>query len=66
SKDGQIYEGTVADAHAAGKDRLVSYWEREALNYCGYSQEQVDAVVGAIAPVDDGPAEAPEDAPAAE
>ncbi|MFB6609483.1 hypothetical protein ACFCVO_04135 [Agromyces sp. NPDC056379] len=66
SKDGQIYEGTVADAHAAGKDRLVSYWEREALNYCGYSQEQVDAVIGALAPVDDAPAEAPEDAPAAE
>ncbi|WP_116949954.1 hypothetical protein [Jiangella endophytica] len=44
SQDGRIYEGTVADAHAAGKARLVSYWQREAVNYCGYTQEQVDAV----------------------
>lgn len=44
SQDGRIYEGTVADAHAAGKSRLVSYWQREAVNYCGYTQEQVDAV----------------------
>lgn len=44
SKDGQIYTGTVADAHAAGKDRLVTYWDREAVKYCGYTQEQVDAV----------------------
>ncbi|NLA66212.1 MAG: hypothetical protein GX862_09925 [Leucobacter sp.] len=48
SADGQIYQGTVADAHAAGKSRLVSYWDREALNYCGYSQEQVDAVKAGI------------------
>ena len=25
-----------------------SYWQREAVNYCGYSQEQVDAVAGEI------------------
>lgn len=43
SQDGQIYVGTVADAHAAGKTRLVSYWDREAINYCGFTQEQVDA-----------------------
>jgi hypothetical protein len=66
SKDGQIYEGTVADAHAAGKDRLVSYWEREALNYCGYTQEQVDAVTAGSDPVDDAPVEAPEETPASE
>lgn len=65
SKDGQIYEGTVADAHAAGKDRLVSYWEREAVNYCGYTQEEVDAVVSGSAPASDAPAEAPEETPAA-
>lgn len=43
SRDGEIHVGTVEDAHAAGKSRLVSYWEREAINYCGYTQEQVDA-----------------------
>ncbi|MFC9559158.1 hypothetical protein [Agromyces sp. NPDC056965] len=66
SKDGQIYEGTVADAHAAGKDRLVSYWEREAVNYCGYSQEQVDAVANSAESDSEEPAEAPEETPAAE
>lgn len=49
SQDGQIYQGTVAAAHEAGKDRLVSYWQREAVNYCGYTQEQVDAVEAALA-----------------
>lgn len=44
SKDGQIYEGTIADAHAAGKDRITSRWESEATKYCGYTQEEVDAV----------------------
>ncbi len=43
SKDGKIYEGTVADAHAAGKERLTMKWESEAVSYCGYTQEQVDA-----------------------
>ena len=65
SQDNQIYEGTVADAHADGKDRLVSYWEREAVNYCGYTQEQVDAVKGVDAPETDVPADEPEDTPAA-
>ncbi|MBB5786120.1 hypothetical protein [Jiangella mangrovi] len=55
SQDGRIYEGTVADAHADGKDRLVSYWQREAINYCGYTQEQVDAVE-AGSPAEDGDA----------
>lgn len=64
SKDGQIYEGTVADAHAAGKDRLVSYWGREAVNYCGYTQEQVDAVTAGTST--DAPAEEPEETPEAE
>lgn len=67
SKDGQIYEGTVADAHAAGKDRLVSYWDREAVNYCGYTQEQVDAVTAGSAteePAEE--TEAPEETPEAE
>lgn len=54
SKDGQIYVGTVADAHAAGKDRLTQRWESEAVKYCGYSQEQVDAVkLGLTTPVND-------------
>lgn len=44
SKDGNIYSGTVAAAHEAGKDRLTKRWESEAVNYCGYTQEQVDAV----------------------
>lgn len=42
SADGTIYTGTVAEAHAAGKDRLTQKWESEALGYCGYTQEQVD------------------------
>ncbi|MGO3885092.1 MAG: hypothetical protein ACTJHU_02245 [Mycetocola sp.] len=45
SQDGQIYTGTVADAHANGKERLTLRWQSEAINYCGYTQEQVDAVV---------------------
>ncbi|WP_203417165.1 MnhB domain-containing protein [Jiangella ureilytica] len=66
SQDGRIYEGTVADAHAAGKSRLVSYWQREALNYCGYTQEQIDAVEAGTAPAEDIPTEdaADETAPA--
>ena len=61
SNDGQIYQGTVAAAHEAGKDRLVSYWQREAVNYCGYTQEQVDAVESALA----GDVAVLEEAPAA-
>ena len=66
SKDGQIYQGTVAAAHEAGKDRLTKRWQNEALNYCGYTQEQVDAVEAALAgdtadetPTEDAPAEDP-------
>ena len=43
SKDGTIYQGTVAEAHADGKERLTKNWESEALKHCGYTQEQVDA-----------------------
>lgn len=60
SKDGQIYVGTVADAHAAGKDRLTQRWGSEATKYCGYTQEQVDAVnagLSAPATTDDAAAE---------
>ncbi len=71
SKDGQIYVGTVADAHAAGKDRLTQRWESEAVKYCGYSQAQVDAVLqGIAAPAENstssenGTDEAPADADA--
>ncbi|MBP1327527.1 putative membrane channel-forming protein YqfA (hemolysin III family) [Leucobacter exalbidus] len=41
SKDGTIYQGTVAAAHEAGKDRLTKRWESEALNYCGYTEADV-------------------------
>lgn len=44
SKDGQIYQGTVAAAHEAGKERLSMRWASDAVNHCGYTQEQVDAV----------------------
>ena len=49
SKDGNIYEGTVADAHAAGKERITQRWPSEAVNYCGYTQEEVDAVKAKLA-----------------
>jgi uncharacterized membrane protein len=35
SKDNKIYEGTVGDAHAAGKERLTLKVESE-MNQCGY------------------------------
>lgn len=44
SQDNQIYAGTVAEAHAAGMDRLTKRWESEATKHCGYTQEEVDAV----------------------
>lgn len=44
SQDGTIYQGTVAAAHEAGKDRLTKRWESEAVNYCGYSAEEVAEV----------------------
>ncbi len=49
SQDGQIYVGTVAEAHAAGKDRLTQRWESEATKYCGFTQEEVDAVKSGLA-----------------
>lgn len=62
SKDGQIYTGTVAEAHADGKERLTLKWESEAVNYCGITQEKVDEVKAAVANdgtgVDDGDATA--------
>lgn len=64
SKDGTIYRGTVAAAHEAGKDRLTLKWESEATKYCGFTQEQVDAVNAAVTapalsetPAEDAPAE---------
>ncbi|MFS0852290.1 hypothetical protein [Microbacterium sp. 179-I 3D4 NHS] len=48
SADGQIYQGTVATAHAEGKDRLTKRWESEAVDYCDYTQEEVDAVKAAL------------------
>lgn len=35
SKDAQIYQGTVADAHAAGKERMTLQIDQE-LKQCGY------------------------------
>ncbi|WP_449283684.1 hypothetical protein [Leucobacter sp.] len=64
SQDGQIYEGTVAAAHEAGKDRLTKRWQSEAVNYCGYTQEQVDAVEAELA--GDAPAVEPDPAEPAE
>lgn len=49
SADGTIYRGTVAEAHAFGKDRLTKRWESEATNWCGYTQEDVDAVNAGLA-----------------
>ena len=48
SADGQIFSGTVATAHEKGKERLTKRWESEATKYCGYTQEQVDAVKAAL------------------
>ncbi|MCM3656317.1 hypothetical protein M3147_03535 [Agromyces mediolanus] len=60
SQDNQIYEGTVAEAHAAGKDRLTKRWESEAVNYCGYTEAEVEAVkAGTDTPASDAPAETP-------
>lgn len=42
SQDNTIYRGTVAAAHEKGKDRLTQRWESEAVNYCGFTQAQVD------------------------
>lgn len=62
SQDNQIYTGTVAQAHAEGKERLTMRWESEAINYCGHTQEQVDAVnAGLNAPVEDDSTDTPTD-----
>jgi hypothetical protein len=41
SKDNTIYSGTVADAHAAGKDRLTLQVEQET-KQCGFTPGSVD------------------------
>lgn len=68
SKDNQIYQGTVAAAHEAGKSRLTLKWESEATKYCGFTQEQVDAVKSAlpgdVATVNGGPSDSSTEAPA--
>ncbi|MDR1766821.1 MAG: hypothetical protein LBR32_00015 [Propionibacteriaceae bacterium] len=38
-----IYEGTVAQARLDGKSRLTKKWESEASQYCGISQDRIDA-----------------------
>lgn len=52
SQDGQIYRGTVAAAHEAGKERLSLRWASDAVNHCGYTQDEVDAVQAGIAQVE--------------
>lgn len=59
SADGNIYEGTIAEAHEAGKERLTKKWESEAVSHCGFTQEQVDAVKTAVG--DEPKQEAPEE-----
>jgi hypothetical protein len=60
SADMTIHQGTVAQAHAEGKDRLTLKWESEATNHCGYTQEEVDAVNAAVeSPADEEPADEP-------
>lgn len=49
SKDNTIYSGTVADAHAAGKDRLTLQVDQE-IEQCGFDAP-------ADAPAEDAPAE---------
>lgn len=68
SEANEIRVGTVAQAHAEGKDRLTLKWESEAINHCGYTQEQVDAAAAAVenpadAPTDEEPADEETDAP---
>lgn len=58
SKDNTIYSGTVADAHAAGKERLTKQVKQE-LEQCGYDPSVLDD-----APATDAPAEEPAEAPA--
>ena len=37
--------GTVAEAHAAGKERLDKRWPGEARNHCGVPEERIQAVL---------------------
>lgn len=66
SADGTISVGTVAEAHAAGKDRLTKRWQSEAVKHCGYTEEEVAAVeAGLTLSIDEAPAEKPgEESPA--
>lgn len=57
SKDNQIYSGTVAAAHEAGKDRLTKRWRSEATNYCGYTDAEVQAAEAAADPTGSTPAQ---------
>ena len=41
SADGKIYEGTVAEAHAAGKERLTLQVEQER-KQCGFDEAPAD------------------------
>lgn len=61
SKDNQIYEGTVADAHAAGKERLTKQIAQE-MNQCGYDASTFTPVPDA--PAEDAPVEDPVETPA--
>ena len=61
SVDNQIYEGTVADAHAAGKERLTKQIEQE-MKQCGYDASTFTPVPEA--PAEDVPADTPAETPA--
>lgn len=54
SKDNTIYSGTVADAHAAGKDRLTLQVDQE-IEQCGFDAPAEDAP--ANEPAEEEPAE---------
>jgi hypothetical protein len=54
SKDNTIYSGSVADAHAAGKDRLTLQVEQER-KQCGFATNE--DVPGEAAPAEDAPAD---------
>jgi hypothetical protein len=52
SKDNTIYSGTVADAHAAGKERLTLQVEQEA-KQCGFDVVTEDAPAEDEAPAEE-------------
>lgn len=58
SQDGEISYGTVAAAHAAGMERITSRWASEAVNHCGYTQDEVDAVKAGLDATDAGATDA--------